>query len=313
MTPVLNRSATWCGVAAILFWSSSTALMRSITAELGALYGAACIYTLSAVMILAVQRGRLPRYLSKRYVVCGGILFVLYEILLSQAIGLSRTNLQSIEVGLINYAWPCLTILLAVCVGLQKSSVALWCGALLSFVGIAWGVTGSSWSPAAMMDHILQSPVPYLFALIAALLWAVYCSISRLFGRGQNGVVYFFIAISVVLWAKFSLSATGAGHWSWPIAGQLVIMSLFTALGYLFWDTGIQKGNMTLLAILSYFIPLLSTLISSWWLDTALTVAFWQSVALVTLGSLICWYGCQRAATRTLKLADSKRKNITAP
>jgi drug/metabolite transporter (DMT)-like permease len=299
----INHLATWRGVAAICFWSSSTALMRSITEALGALFGAACIYSLSAVMIAIAQRGRFPRHLSKRYMLGGGVLFVLYEILLSQAIGLAQNNLQSIEVGLINYAWPCLTILLAVCVGLQKSSLALWCGALISFAGIGWGVTGAHWSLSGMVLHIQSNPVSYLFALMAAFLWAVYCSVTRLYGRGQNGVLLFFIAISVVLWGKYCFSPVDAVHWSWAVGAQLVVMSLFTALGYVFWDTGIQKGNMTLLAILSYFIPLLSTLISSWWLDTPLSVAFWQSVALVTAGSLICWYGCQQASHHTVQPA----------
>ena len=65
------------------------------------------------------------------------------------------------------------------------------------------------------------------------------------------------------------------------------------AAGYALWNLGILKGNLTLLATASYFTPVLSTFFAAVWLSTALTAAFWQGVAMVTAGSLICW-----AATR---------------
>lgn len=293
MDPALSRLATSRGMLAILFWSSSTALMRSITASLGALFGSACIYTLSTLLIIALQPRTLKQHFSRRYLLGGGVLFVLYEVLLSQAIGRAESNLQSIEVGLINYAWPCLTILFAVWCGLQKSSLPLWIGAILSFIGIFWGVSGAQWSVATMLSHVQSNPLSYVLALIAAVLWGIYCNIARLYGQGQNGVWFFFLCISVWLWGMWWWTGAPVGQWHWQVAAEVVVMSLFTGLGYLFWDTGIQKGNMTLLAILSYFIPLISTLIASWWLSQPLTITFWQSVGLVTLGSLVCWYGSQ--------------------
>ncbi|MNW15240.1 Aromatic amino acid exporter YddG [compost metagenome] len=46
---------------------------------------------------------------------------------------------------------------------------------------------------------------------------------------------------------------------------------------------------MTLLATVSYFTPVLSSVFAAVVLSTALTLNFWQGVMMVTLGSLICW------------------------
>ena len=58
---------------------------------------------------------------------------------------------------------------------------------------------------------------------------------------------------------------------------------------YAAWTYGAANGNITLLAIGSYFTPVLSCLFASWWLDASLSAGFWQGVALVVAGSLLCW------------------------
>ncbi len=65
------------------------------------------------------------------------------------------------------------------------------------------------------------------------------------------------------------------------------------------WNVAILRGNMMLLATLSYFTPVISTLLSSVILGVALGASFLQGVVMVTLGSLLCWW-----VTRS-KSADS--------
>ena len=67
-------------------------------------------------------------------------------------------------------------------------------------------------------------------------------------------------------------------------------------LGYAVWNIGISRGNMTVLAGASYFIPIFSACISSFLLQTPLPVEFWQGAAMVCLGSSVCWL-----ATRTVE------------
>ena len=69
----------------------------------------------------------------------------------------------------------------------------------------------------------------------------------------------------------------------------LGIVSLVVALGYAAWNIGIIKGNITILVTLSYFSPVISTVIWMFILDTQLSHAFWTGVLLLTTGSFVCW------------------------
>ena len=50
-----------------------------------------------------------------------------------------------------------------------------------------------------------------------------------------------------------------------------------------------MKGNMTLLAIASYFTPVLSCLFGTVWIGANLTMSFWNGVMILVAGSLVCW------------------------
>jgi drug/metabolite transporter (DMT)-like permease len=69
-----------------------------------------------------------------------------------------------------------------------------------------------------------------------------------------------------------------------------LLVGALTALGYSCWEHGIQHGKLALLAAASYFTPVLSALMASALLQVLPGWSFWQGVALVTLGSLICWW-----------------------
>lgn len=290
MIAITPYRATLAGLLAIMLWSTSVGLIRSLTEALGALGGAAMIYTTSALFLLLFGHRPTFRSHSKIYLLLGGALFVSYEICFSLSIGLAQNRMQAMELGMINYLWPCLTILFSLFINQQKSRFWLWPGLALSVMGILWILKGDGdWSPALMWRNISANPLAYGMALIAALVWALYCNVSRRFGNGKSGILLFFITVSVVLWGKYLLS--DAPGFSFP--AQTLLELLFiggsTALAYAAWDVGIQRGNMALLATASYFTPILTTLMAALWLQTVPTFTFWQGVIMVTLGSLLSW------------------------
>jgi drug/metabolite transporter (DMT)-like permease len=61
-------------------------------------------------------------------------------------------------------------------------------------------------------------------------------------------------------------------------------------LGYTLWDRGVRGGNLVLLAVASYFIPLAATLIIGVWLSVPIGAEVWLGCALVTAGALACKY-----------------------
>src|SRR5690606_39491761 len=59
--------------------------------------------------VTGVQTCALPIYL-----VLGSLLFVAYELCLSLSLGFAHNRAQAIEISIINYLWPCFTIILAI-------------------------------------------------------------------------------------------------------------------------------------------------------------------------------------------------------
>ncbi|UAY90150.1 aromatic amino acid DMT transporter YddG [Pectobacterium polaris] len=292
MTP---QRATLTGLLAIVLWSTSVGLIRSLTEALGPIGGAAMIYSTSTLCLLAFYG--LPRIktLPRIYLFAGGAMFVCYEIFLSLSIGLADSRMQAIEIGMINYLWPSLTVFFSLFINQQKSRFLLWPGLALSLGGIVWIMKGESdWTPELLWNNILANPLAYSLAFSAALTWALYCNITKRYGQGKSGVSLFFFVSSLVLWIQYAFSAEGAISLTLPSSLQLLFMGTSTALAYSVWNIGIQHGNLTLLATASYFTPVLSTLLAAIWLNITPAISFWQGVAMVTAGSLLCWY-----ATRT--------------
>ncbi|UDQ77781.1 aromatic amino acid DMT transporter YddG [Pectobacterium brasiliense] len=290
-----SQRATLTGLLAIVLWSTSVGLIRSLTEALGPIGGAAMIYSTSTLCLLAFYGFPRIKTLPRVYLFAGGAMFVCYEIFLSLSIGLADSRMQAIEIGMINYLWPSLTVFFSLFINQQKSRFLLWPGLALSLGGIVWIMKGESdWTPELLWNNILANPLAYSLAFSAALTWALYCNITRRYGQGKSGVSLFFFVASLLLWIQYSFSAEGAISLTLPSSLQLLFMGTSTALAYSVWNIGIQHGNLTLLATASYFTPVLSTLLAALWLNITPAVSFWQGVVMVTAGSLLCWY-----ATRT--------------
>ncbi|HAT4986039.1 TPA: drug/metabolite DMT transporter permease [Serratia marcescens] len=282
--------ATLFGLLAILLWSSVVGLIRSVSEGLGPIGGAAMIYSVSAVFLLVAIGVPKWRSFPRLYLIVGSLLFVSYEICLSLSLGYANTRLQAIEVGMINYLWPCFTVLMALALNGQKAKWWLLPGLLLSLFGIGWIMSGEGgWSPAQMLANVRSNPLSYALAFSGAVIWALYCNLTKKIAQGSNGVVLFIVLTALALWLKYAFSAESGMQFSAGVTVTLLCAGVAMGAGYAAWNVGILHGNMTLLATVSYFTPVLSAVFAALVLHTSLTANFWQGVAMVTLGSLICW------------------------
>lgn len=282
--------ATLLGLLAILLWSSVVGLIRSVSEGLGPIGGAAMIYSVSAVFLLLALRMPNLRLFPRPYLLLGSLLFVSYEICLSLSLGYANTRLQAIEVGMINYLWPCFTVLMALVFNGQKARWWLLPGLLLSLFGIGWIMSGEGgWSPAQMLENVRSNPLSYLLAFGGAVIWALYCNLTKKIAQGHNGVVLFITLTALALWLKYAFSSENGMQFTLPVTLTLLCAGMAMGAGYAAWNVGILRGNMTLLATASYFTPVLSAVFAALVLNTALTANFWQGVVMVTAGSLICW------------------------
>ncbi|HAT3851277.1 MAG: aromatic amino acid DMT transporter YddG [Serratia marcescens] len=282
--------ATLFGLLAIVLWSSVVGLIRSVSEGLGPIGGAAMIYSVSAVFLLVALGVPKWRSFPRPYLIVGSLLFVSYEICLSLSLGYANTRLQAIEVGMINYLWPCFTVLMALALNGQKAKWWLLPGLLLSLFGIGWIMSGEGgWSPAQMLANVRSNPLSYGLVFSGAVIWALYCNLTKKIAQGSNGVVLFIVLTALALWLKYAFSAESGMQFSAGVTVTLLCAGVAMGAGYAAWNVGILHGNMTLLATVSYFTPVLSAVFAALVLHTSLTVNFWQGVAMVTLGSLICW------------------------
>lgn len=286
-----QKKATLIGLMAILLWSAIVGLIKNVSEGFGPVGGAALIYSASAVLLIFTVGLPKLRTFTRSYLIIGSVLFVCYELCLSLSLGFTHSGRQAIEVGMVNYLWPSLTIVLAVIVNRQKTHPLIVPGVLLAVAGICrvlGGDQGFSFSEIA--HNVMDNPLSYGLALSGAVIWAVYCVVTKKIANGSNGITLFFILTALTLWLKFLLSPQPPFVLSPEVCISLALAAMAMGFGYAAWNVGILHGNVTILAAASYFIPIISSILAAFILRSHLTVAFWQGTAMVSLGSLMCWW-----------------------
>ncbi|MDT4827180.1 Aromatic amino acid exporter YddG [compost metagenome] len=284
------------GVSAILLWSTMASLMRLLSEVYGPLGGAALMYSVATVVLILVMGWPSLKQFPVRYLVVVGRLFVTYEIALFLALAFAQNRAQAIEVAMLNHMWPCLTVVLAVLLGLQRASIWLAPGMALSLLGVSWILSGGEGlSISNMLANASENPLSYSLGISCAFVWAFYCCVSKRLSHGKDAIVPFFAMASIVLWIKYAFSAESLPMPNLGGVGLLIAAATGMALGYAAWNKALLTGNLVLLAATSYISPVLSSVFSSIILSTTLQLSFWQGAVMVTAGSLLCWWASRRA------------------
>jgi drug/metabolite transporter (DMT)-like permease len=291
----LNRY-TLCGFAAIVLWSTTIAVIRSLTEQLGPVTSAASIYLIGgflSLIPLSYSRDRIAQVqsLSRLYLFGCGAIFIFYMLAVYLAVGLASDRQQVLEVGLINYLWPAFTLLFSVFLLGKNARFSLIPGMILGFLGAFLVLTqGGSIAWASFSKNVATNPWAYTLALMAALSWGLYSNLSRRWGGTMSGnaVPFFMVATGLIL-LFIRLFFPEQSLWSLRSVAEILFMSLATLFSYIFWDLAMRKGDMVLVAASSYFIPFLSTLVSSLYLGITVGLRLWVGCGCIILGSLISW------------------------
>jgi len=294
--PALNRNiSTLIGLTAVIFWSTNVGFIRSVSESFGAVAGAALIYSVASVILL-ITIG-MPKFstIPKSYLWWGSLLFVAYELCFALSIGYAQNSRQAIEVGMINYLWPTFTLVFAIIFNNVKANLLIIPGCILALVGICWVLGGDTgFNPFQIWNNLKVNPLSYGLAFAAAILWAAYCSVTVKTSQGKNLVTIFFALVAVVLWIKYFFMSGSAINFTYDNTVTLIMAAGALGLGYGAWNIGIISGNMTLMAGASYFTPVLSAFFAALLLSTSLSFIFWQGVAMVTTGAVLCWLATRK-------------------
>lgn len=182
-------------------------LIRGVSEGLGPVGGAAAIYSLSGLLLIFTVGFPRIRQIPKGYLLAGSLLFVSYEICLALSLGYAATRHQAIEVGMVNYLWPSLTILFAILFNGQKTNWLIVPGLLLALVGVCWVLGGENGLHYdEIINNITTSPLSYFLAFIGAFIWAAYCTVTNKYARGFNGITVFVLLTGACLWIYYFLT-----------------------------------------------------------------------------------------------------------
>lgn len=194
----------------------------------------------------------------------------------------------SVQANLVNYLWPLLIVVLApIFISGSKFSIRIVLSAIVGFAGAAVAVLSGGASGG-------EFKVGYLFALIAALIWATYSLGTKAVGNFPTAAVgvFAFVAGVLALVGHFLFEpATIIQVQDW----LLILLLGFGPLGaaFYFWDYAIKNGNPQQVGLLSFLTPLLSTTILVLTTGEKLSPLLFLSACLIVTGAML---GREKAA-----------------
>jgi drug/metabolite transporter (DMT)-like permease len=208
------------------------------------------------------------------------------------AIGLAADRPTALLVGLLNYLWPALMVLLSV--PLLHRPARLWTlglGSALAVVGTGVAVLGGP--TQGMQALTVRAATPLVLATAAGVLWAVYSNLARRLGPEKGDAVPLFLCASAVALALARLGSPEQARWSLRAGVELALLAVGPmAVAYSLWEKGVRGGDHALLGLASYFVPVASLAIAaSYWgivpgAHLAVGSAFTVAGALVSRRSL---------------------------
>lgn len=198
------------------------------------------------------------------------------------ALFLALQTAPSVQANLVNYLWPLLIVLLApLFIKSSQLTARIVLAALVGFAGAAIAVLSGGASEGGLA-------IGYLFALIAAIVWATYSLGTKLVGNFPTAAVgmFAFVAGVLAIAAHFLIESPVSIQGSdWLLLILLGIGPLGAA--FYFWDYAIKNGNPQQVGLLSFLTPLLSTTILVLSTGAELSPLLFISALLIIAGALL--------------------------
>lgn len=241
----------------------------------------------ATIVVLQVLRRRpaadLVR-LPRGVMVAGFFGVTLYTVMLALALGIAA-EADLGQVNLLNYLWPIWVVLLSM-VLLEEGPVdmVVLAGAVLGFSGvvISGGLEGLARPPDDWWPHLL--------ALAGGFLWALYCVLLRRWRvPEEEGGMAFHFGLCTLLAA---VMAAWRGEWQAlsQVNGEAVFWILFGGIGpvglaYHWWEIGIKRGDVHMISLMAYLIPVGSSILIAIFFEASLNMGLLPGALLIALGA----------------------------
>lgn len=189
-------------------------------------------------------------------------------------------NAPSVQANLVNYLWPLLIVVLA---PLFLPGNPLTARHILAAIG---GFIGAALAILSGAELVSGFAIGYLFALIAAFVWASYSLLSKRVVFNTSSVGLFAAIAGLLSLAMHFLfePATSISSADWMMLAALGLGPL--GASFFLWDYALKQGNPQRVGLIAFLTPLISTTLLLVTTNTPLSPLLALSAALV-IGSAI--------------------------
>lgn len=278
---------TAAGIVAILCWSVTIALAKSSSSSIGPITSVAIINLLGGLggLIYLVSKNRpIITNTNKAYLFVCSSLFIYYMLALFISVGFAKSSSEAGTIGLINYLWIPLTIVFSVAFNKTPYKKILYIGIVVSLLGV---FVSSPYNSSLQTLTSSENLFPVCGAVSAAIAWALYNAFANKLGSDSEGAVAIFMISTGIVSSLLLTLINEHRAWSTQAFLELGFMALATNIGYFMWDYSMRKGNVPFISLLSYLIPITSTIVTVVYLHIATTSYLFLGAILVVVGAYI--------------------------
>lgn len=225
--------------------------MSSILGNLPPFFVTSTGLLIGSVLALFVSRGQISRMkVPPRTLLVGVFGLFGFHAALFTALRLA----PPVQANLVNYLWPLLIVVLAP-MFLPGTSLRLRqvIAALVGFLGAALAITSGG-------ELTSGGLIGYLFAFLAAIIWALYSLLTKRLPHFESSAVGLFALVAGIL-AMFAHLL-----WEAPVSPTATQWLILIAIGlgplggaFYLWDYALKSGDPQRIGLLSFLTPLLST------------------------------------------------------
>ncbi|MCV2402144.1 EamA family transporter [Marinomonas sp. C2222] len=299
-----RKQATAIGCLAIFLWST-LALFTTQANSVPPMLLLTITFSVASVLFLGVYllKGEVKSSWKKtplKTVMTGGLSFFFYHYLYFYAF----QNAPPVEAGLIAYLWPLLIVLM---VGFTKGNHLLWThliGATIAFIGTGIMLYSKEGATDVGYEETFHW-TGYAAAFACAFIWSGYSVSNRKHQDVPSSAVLWYCLITALLAAIFyifteaqesSFSVKSINFDTWVAIIGLGLGPV--GIAFFCWDLGVKKGNLSLLGVLAYTTPAISTIWLALFTSLQLSKGQWIACSMITLGALFASLATSKKAPK---------------
>ena len=109
-------------------------------------------------------------------------------------------------------------------------------------------------------------------------------------GSQKDGAVDLFLPVTAIALLLICCFLEEARQWNIRSVTAAFFLEIATYCAYILWDNAMRKGSIVAVTSASYLTPLLSTIVSSFYLSVIPGLRLWLGCILLILGSFLSWF-----------------------